>query len=78
MFDKDMLFYQHFIICIPFALYLVYIWLGLLFLRTVMYSFIGNEHLNEAIAEHMDELNLAWIGAYPGVKVRSNPLVLAD
>ncbi|XP_048321608.1 uncharacterized protein LOC107432417 [Ziziphus jujuba] len=35
----------------------------------------GNEHLNEAIAEHMDELNLAWIGAYPGVKIDSEAKV---
>lgn len=46
--------------------------------RLFMYSFIGNEYLNEAIAEHMNELNLTWIGAYPGVKVRSTSLVLVD
>ncbi|KAF3442599.1 hypothetical protein FNV43_RR16515 [Rhamnella rubrinervis] len=29
----------------------------------------GNQHLDEAIAERMNEVNLAWIGASPGVKI---------
>ncbi|XP_059427972.1 uncharacterized protein LOC132161797 isoform X1 [Corylus avellana] len=29
----------------------------------------GNQHLNEAIREHVNEFNLAWIGAFPGVKI---------
>lgn len=33
-------------------------------------SILGNQYLNEAIMESMNELNLAWIGATPGVKVR--------
>lgn len=35
---------------------------------------LGNQHLNEAIKGH--EFNLAWIGAFPGVKVRNNFLIL--
>ncbi|KAK9290603.1 hypothetical protein L1049_008774 [Liquidambar formosana] len=30
---------------------------------------LGNQHLNEAIREHVHEFNLAWIGALPGVKI---------
>ncbi|XP_062167492.1 uncharacterized protein LOC133873753 isoform X2 [Alnus glutinosa] len=29
----------------------------------------GNHHLNEAITEHVNEFNLAWIGAFPGMKI---------
>nr|XP_023875769.1 uncharacterized protein LOC111988210 isoform X5 [Quercus suber]XP_023875770.1 uncharacterized protein LOC111988210 isoform X5 [Quercus suber] len=29
----------------------------------------GNQHLNEAVREHAETFNLAWIGAFPGVKV---------
>ncbi|KAL6273043.1 hypothetical protein ACE6H2_023735 [Prunus campanulata] len=29
----------------------------------------GNQYLNEAIMESMNELNLSWIGATPGVKI---------
>lgn len=33
--------------------------------------FLGNKHLNEAMKELVNEFNLAWIGAFPGVKVRN-------
>lgn len=35
---------------------------------------LGNQHLNEAIKGH--EFNLAWVGAFPGVKVRNNLLFI--
>ncbi|KAM3738339.1 hypothetical protein ACB098_09G124300 [Castanea mollissima] len=31
----------------------------------------GNQHLNEAIREHAEKFNLAWIGAFPGVKINN-------
>ncbi|OMO70146.1 hypothetical protein COLO4_28736 [Corchorus olitorius] len=29
----------------------------------------GNQHLNEAIRKNLNKFNLAWIGAFPGVKI---------
>ncbi|GMY14163.1 udp-n-acetylmuramoylalanine--d-glutamate ligase [Fagus crenata] len=31
----------------------------------------GNGHLNEAVREHVKKFNLAWIGAFPGVKINT-------
>lgn len=35
-----------------------------------LYTFTGNPYLTDAIACHANESEFAWIGAYPGVKVR--------
>ncbi|XVE61216.1 hypothetical protein DITRI_Ditri06bG0021400 [Diplodiscus trichospermus] len=36
----------------------------------------GNWHLDEAIRKYWNKFNLAWIGAFPGVKVRNTTLLV--
>lgn len=39
---------------------------------SILITFTGNQHLNEASFQYMNEVNLAWIGTSPGVEVRDS------
>ncbi|KAL5708254.1 hypothetical protein ACHQM5_019071 [Ranunculus cassubicifolius] len=36
---------------------------------------VGNQHLNEAFSGYVDKCNVAWIGAFPGIKVNTEKKV---
>lgn len=41
------------------------------FLNLIACFCAGNQHLNDAMRSSANDLNLAWIGAFPGVRVRT-------